>query len=199
MNSDNVVSRLKRNVIASLTETLGIDQDNLSNYFINCEFSSTVNYKSFLEKLCDILNYLELYGFHSRESVLESLRKVRELARLAPRKLRDVVSLVAVYLCSSEALSETLEWAEDNEPFVRALAAKCLVKLFAEGVVSFEVLERISRDPSPLVREHLITSLGSTRGEGKREALTILKSMLARERRASLRTKIMESMARLLE
>jgi len=198
MSSDNDVSRLKRSILASLTETLGIDQNTLLNYFINCRGKLTTNHELFLRKLCDILNYLELYGLHDQGNVLKIMRKVRELAKLAPKELRDILSLIVVYLCSQNVIPEVLEWSKDDEPFIRAMAAKCAVELFVKGLLDLEVLREMSEDPSPMVREYLVTSLGAVKGEKKGEVISILRVMLTREKKSSIRAKIMDSLVRLL-
>ncbi len=197
MRSENGISRLRRTIILSLTEITGIEEEVMRNYFINCSGNLPIDYEYILKDMCYILNYLELYGSHDARRVASLLEKVKEIASESPKELRDVISILVNYLCSPASAEDFVKWLEDDEPFVRALASKCLVRLYEMGVIGLEPIIRVSKDPSPIVREHLITSLGSIKGEkGKRIAL-LLSTMLSKERKNSIRTKILEALLRI--
>jgi len=111
--------------------------------------------------------------------------------------LRDLLILVLRELCGESSVELMEDWSEDPEPVVRIAYLKCLLKLYEEGIVGIDVLTKFSSDPSPRVREALVSSL--SRYANKDEVFGLLSRMLRMEKRSHIRTEILTALSGAIE
>lgn len=115
------------------------------------------------------------------------------------KDLHGLLILLVREICDERAINVMKEWALDSEPSVRIGSIKCLLKLYEEGKLSLDQLEEFMTDPSPKVREALVSSLQRYCGTNKAEVQSFLSRMLAIEKRSSIRTKIITALSEAVE
>jgi len=142
-------------------------------------------------------NFLMLAkGERSYENLLNYLKSSFYTYR---KDLHGLLLLLVREICDERAVSMMKEWASDREPSVRIGSIKCLLKLYEEGKLCLDQLEEFMTDPSPKVREALVSSLQRYCSMNKAEVRSFLSRMLAIERRSSIRTKIITALSETIE
>ncbi len=125
----------------------------------------------------------------AREALLDILRE-----EIAGGPLRDLALLILREICDTEVAESVRDWAEDPNPDLRLAYLKCVSKLFDEGEIPLERLSIFRDDPSPKVREALVTSL--SKSASRDDVFSFLAGMLGIEKRSSIRTKILVALSR---
>ncbi|MCD6243864.1 MAG: HEAT repeat domain-containing protein [Candidatus Korarchaeota archaeon] len=135
-------------------------------------------------------------GERSYENLLNYLKSSFYTYR---KDLHGLLLLLVREICDERAVGMMKKWASDREPSVRIGSIKCLLKLYEEGKLGLDQLEEFMTDPSPKVREALVSSLQRYCGTNKAEVRSFLSRMLAIERRSSIRTKIITALSETIE
>ncbi len=148
-----------------------------------------------VSQLLDLVDKIEGYvkGELDESSIVNNIRE-------ALRKdccFRDLLILVLRELCGESSVKLMEDWSEDPEPVVRIAYLKCLLKLYEEGIVGIDALTKFSSDPSPRVREALVSSL--SRYANRDEVFGLLSRMLRTEKRSYIRTKILTALSGAME
>ncbi len=109
------------------------------------------------------------------------------------KDLSDLAILIVREICDKEFMEIVSNWSDDPEPTVRIAHLKCLMKLYDEDIIELEELSKFALDPSPIVRDALVSFLASH--TDRKEVINILLRMLNRERRSSIRSKILDALS----
>ncbi len=113
------------------------------------------------------------------------------------RPLAEISILIIREICSERFITTISSWSEDPEPIVRIAYLKCLSKLYDEGAIKLDELSKFALDPSPAVRDALVSLL--TPHIDRKEVTGILIGMLNREKRSIIRSKILTALSESLE
>ncbi len=131
-------------------------------------------------------------GTVSLESLLRSLKE-----EISGGPAGGLALLVLREICSPEVMDLMEGWSKDPEPEVRIAYLKCAAKLFDEGKLGLDDLAAFSDDPSPKVRETLVSTLSKSASED--EVFSLLRRMLSTERRSSVRSEILIALSGALD
>ncbi len=131
----------------------------------------------------------EIYELPLANCIHRTLISGKPLAELSILIIREV--------CSERFVTAISSWSEDPEPIVRIAYLKCLSKLYDEGAIKLDELSKFALDPSPAVRDAFVSLLTSY--IDRKEVVSILIGMLNREKRSSIRSKILTALSESLE
>ncbi len=151
------------------------------------------------ERFCDemihLSNIIEAYakGVVDESSLANCLYKELTLGK----DLSDIAILVTREVCNEKFMEVISKWSDDPEPVVRTAYLKCLMKLYDRGAVGLEEISKFVLDPSPMVRDVLISLLAPH--TNRKEVISIFMRMLNRERKSSIRSKILNILSESLE
>ncbi len=116
---------------------------------------------------------------------------------ISGKNIAGISILMVREICDKRFMEIVSSWSNDPEPVVRIAYLKCLMKLYDEGIIGSEEISKFILDPSPRVRDMLVSFLAFH--INKKEVIDILIEMLSREKKNSIRSKILDVLSESLE